>query len=815
MKKKHFFGMLSICASAAMVVSCSSDDFSLSSSTGAIKPVIGLDSKVFKPAADSRAGSTVSVDDLSLRLISADGSVNKQWDRIGDFDTNAEFRVGTYTMEAFYGDENSEGFEMPYFHGNATFEIEENRTTPVSITAKLANSMVTVVYTDAFRDYFSSYTVQIHPEGGSYIEYTGDETRPVYIRSGKVTILADIVKQNGVAATLEAASFTAKPQYHYTVTVDVNGGNAGSASLIISFDDNVVEQDVEIDLSDDLLNSPAPTITCKGVESGTTYNFVSGMSSPVAPQFNIIAHGGISAVTLTANSKSLNEQGWPEEVDLCNATQQQRDVMQSLGLNVRGLYGVVDKMAVVDMSAVIEHIAYRAHGDNNSTFAIVVKDKVGKVTEPITFTVEVEPVELEITSVEAIYAGDTQARLTFNYNGEDAANRVKVQYLSKYGVFDPVESAVITPLGRSGATYQAVVTIPDDIDPVVFKLVCDDVSATSSEEINVGRVESDYELQASDNDAFSTYASLIVVDKGGNLTTLPSDAKIELAKVDGSTMTTHAHSVSGNYVKLTGLTPATEYKARIVNGEVPSRIVTFTTEPATPLENGTFDDNTWTITKENKHNNHRYAVTGWSTLNEKTTSQDGAGYGYITTSGTKPDGGAALIRTVGWGSGNTASANAFNKKSFGTCKHLTPGQLYLGTFNGVGATPEVTYGIEHTARPSSLTFKYKYATAYDNDNGDYGTAEITVYDAAGNVIDSKSRQLPRTGNYTDMTLDLSYPVNAAKAAKISVVFKSSEWAEDDSSKLNATYVKPPKPLDLGAEEYVGSQLWIDDVELHY
>ena len=43
---------------------------------------------------------------------------------------------------------------------------------------------------------------------------------------------------------------------------------------------------------------------------------------------------------------------------------------------------------------------------------------------------------------------------------------------------------------------------------------------------------------------------------------------------------------------------------------------------------------------------------------------------------------AALIRTVGWGAGNSAAASSWGS-GFGTCKNVTAGELFLGTLNPV------------------------------------------------------------------------------------------------------------------------------------
>ncbi|MDE5812274.1 MAG: DUF4493 domain-containing protein [Muribaculaceae bacterium] len=811
MKKNMIYGLLWSAAMVASLASCSDDYNPASSTTGGIRPIVDLDTKAISAKDTGRAGSaqSITVNDLSLRLESADGLTNQTWQSVSDFDFDQEFRIGQYTLDAYYGSIDKEGFESPYYFGTSSFLVKEGKYTPVTVDVKLANSMVTIHYTEAFQNYFSSYSMKVKSAGNSdYHEYVASETRPLYVKPGEVTIFADVTKQNGVSATLEAAKFTAKPRYHHTVTIDVNGGSVGEAQMVITFDETLAEETVEIDLSDDLMSSPAPTVMTDGFDADNEYSVIGGTTPDFSPRITIVAQAGISSVVLTTSSTALKELGWPDEIDLCKANAAQQAKLNQLGLNVRGLYGNVDKMAQVDFSKVFEHIDYLDYSTNDVKFTLLAKDQLGKVSDDVSLKVKVLPIELNMSTVSQVKIGDDKVTFELSSNGENLKDNLKVQYNNEYGTWNEAEIVSINAVSRASDNYSVTVKVPVDLDPIVLRAV---MGSAISNETTIERAKPDFSLAVNENNVFATYGKVAVVNKAGQAVSLPSDVTIQLSTDGGKTFAaTSATSVTGG--ANLALTPNTSYVARLAQNGLISKTVEFKTENDKPLDNGTFDTDTWTITKENKHDNHRYAVNGWATLNEKTTSQDGAGYGYITTSGTKPDNGTALIRTVGWGSGNTASSNAFNQKSFGTCKHLTPGQLFLGELSS-DYIP--VYGISFPSRPKSLTFSYKYATAYNNDNGDYGVAEIKVIDATGNVISSKSVQLNRRDSFKEETLELSYPDNASKAASISIVFKSSEWSEDDTSKLNATYVKPPKPLNLGAEEYVGSQLWIDNVKLNY
>lgn len=205
---------------------------------------------------------------------------------------------------------------------------------------------------------------------------------------------------------------------------------------------------------------------------------------------------------------------------------------------------------------------------------------------------------------------------------------------------------------------------------------------------------------------------------------------------------------------------------------------------------------------------------GWNTLNLFTTSAGGLHDGsaaetsrkwtrYVANSGTIKTAGvsgyAALIRTVGWGAGNTATPSG----GLGSVRTVTPGELYLGLYND-GAK----YGISFNSRPSGFKFDYKYVRK----NADQFIAEIVVLDKDKNVIaisgipSVKASDSWITGY---VMLNYSGTNRLAKAAMMYIRFVSGK-----STSTDELMIYPPKS-NLSNGEYVGSQLYIDNVELIY
>ena len=104
MKKFLFSGLATVIM--ALTSGCSEDSgFMGDKSTGSIRPDVALNSEVLSRAsAESRAVlSDISVDDLTLNLVSEDGSESFTYPNVNEFPVDKQFNVGTYTLSASYG----------------------------------------------------------------------------------------------------------------------------------------------------------------------------------------------------------------------------------------------------------------------------------------------------------------------------------------------------------------------------------------------------------------------------------------------------------------------------------------------------------------------------------------------------------------------------------------------------------------------------------------------------------------------------------------------------------------------------------------
>lgn len=814
MKKRILAAGFTGLACVALLSGCG-DDFTPggAANTGSIMPLLDLDAKPVSSQSESRSGETVTADDLMIRLSSADGTYSKEWTSVAEFPTDQQFKVGDYHFEAFYGNIEDEGFEKPYYYGDQNIKVTDGGTTKVALTASLANTMVSVSYTEAFTKYMTAYSAELHSDGGAYIYYGSDETRPAYLRPGTVSLNVTVTKPNGKTATLQAAKFTGKPRYHHHVTVDLNNGEVGDVVMVITFDDNTDEQPVEIDLSDKVFNAPAPEITTEGFNGDQGLTFAPGMSPSDNVAVSVIARGGIASMMMTTKSATLVSQGWPEEVDLTAAPENLRSRMEALGIVAKGLWKNPDQMAVVNFNKVLANMNYVDGADNTSTITFVVTDRYNKTSEPVTLTINVEPLELSVSNPGALYTGASELEFDLGYNGADVEKQVSVEVKNERGTWSVARMLSVAPISRSGEKYRVKVAVPANDEAVELRAKCGKLETPS---IVVERKEVDYTVAAADDNVFATYAYVTLNGADAASASL-------LVSTDGIKYNAAGTEVAGaGLLKVNGLSPATSYFVRAAVNGTQCKPCEFTTEASAQLPNG--DLETW-YRVAGKSKNWWIDYPGadenavWGTMNKLTTSQGGSsgasGAAYSAFSGTRPvdsavKGKGAVISTVGWGDANTAWLGQIGSGlRGGKCEHLTVGELYLGTYNAQNEAPDYS-GLDFASRPSSMSFYYKYTV---RNTADWGVAEIHVLAADGTEIVSGSRQLSAVNDYTPVSIDLNYAVGAKKAALIKVMFKSS-GNSDCQSVSNANLSSPPSG-NLSDGRYTGSELYIDEIVLNY
>lgn len=380
--------ILTMSLATIMFSSCMNDELGDAERYGTLGVTLNIDESLLDVSAEviKRNAVSVNTDDFKLILENSDGVV-KTWEKYSEFDSKEQFKVGSYKLVASYSDVNVEGFEKPCYQGLENVEITEAGITNVDLTCTLANSMISISYTDAFKGYFSDYEVAVHSEGNENIIIGKDETRACYVSPKNIYLTMKLVSQTGVTSTFSPGVIVnAQPRHHYKLKLDVNNGNMGNAQLIISFDDSVVNEDIIIDLSDELMSSPAPEIIAYGFTPSQPLSIIKGEALDTPVEVVINARGGLKEVYLTTDAQNFVSAGLPSEMDLMKATDEQKSIISQLGIDVKGLWNNPETMAKIDFTQLLSQLNI-SDDVKQTSFKLVVVDKYSKQSEPLTLLV--------------------------------------------------------------------------------------------------------------------------------------------------------------------------------------------------------------------------------------------------------------------------------------------------------------------------------------------------------------------------------------------------------------------------------------------
>lgn len=817
MKKNLLYGLM-LSATALSLWSCTEDINPGGSAVGKISTTVNLDTDAIKPhSSKARAEAQgITVSDLKLNLLPDD---NSQTPLLGvsveEFNNSDEFKVGSYKIEAYYGKSSDEGFESPYYFGESQkFTVLENKVTNVSVNVALANTMVTISTTEAFDSYFGSASFQLNTAGSTNtFDYASNETRPLYMTPGEITVYAKVKRpSDGAETTVKVISFNAAARHHYSITADINNGSAGNAVMNISFIDTVGEQiEVPIELSDELFAYSAPSIKLSGYDANASYRYIQGnCPADLKPELQIFAPGGVKSIVMTQQSDWLTAQGIGSTVELVNCAEADHAKYQQIG--IEGKYSNVDKLAVINLTRLFNNIRYVDGTSNESSISFLVTDTYGKVSEPVVLNATIDCLVATIADDESpiIYFGESTMELAVDYNGNDFAKDIRFEFKNNR---DTWSEAPYDIFEQDGSRYFiGLKNLRTDGTTITIRLILEEKVAETR---NIDRV--DLQAVVNANDVFARSAIVQLVSSSIDL----NSATIQVAPASDPYNFTNAtfENLGNGAYRIKNLSGNTEYRVRGIIGK--NRATTsFTTEVESQIPNG--DMETWAmVSKGNYWSNPvpgaSLAASAWGTNNPLTTSA-GADMGYCRSASTLEttgrNGKGALLRTIGWGSGNTGTALV----ATGIMKYSDPGLLHLGSSRssrpsgytdreGPLTTDDLTCGIEFASRPAALSFWYKYSARNSSDNG---YAEVKVFDVNGNIIASATMNISNAANYTQAVLPLTYGAGVAKAAKIYVKFLSTN-NRDYLKKESKNFTAPSGPNS----RYEGSNLYIDDITLTY
>lgn len=759
-----------VVAAMAVVAAAGCDGGSavgISDGCGQIRLSADVDARVTVSASSKAEGDqplAVAVEDLSLRLRSDNGSVDRTFASISEFPSDERFRVGGYTLSASYGSVDNEGFDSPYYYGEAVFSVVHDQVAEVTVTASLANSMVSIAPTEAFVKYFGSeYSSSLHSEGGDYITVTSGETRPVYLRPGSVTLTTAVTLPAGQNVTLEAGTFEAKPRTHYTVTLDVDN-SFGDAELIVTFDELTETEPFTITLSSEVINAPAPVVTATAL----SVTVPQGELPDADLRFDVAVPGTLRSLTLTtAGAPALFGAGWPAEIDLVGGNADIKAVMQAYGLRAPGAGMASTKFASVVLTDLVPRLV-----DSGATFTLRATDRTGKVSEPVVITVNLTD-PLPKLGVSAV-GGRVWATRAYLSVANMKPGETPSFFMSSNG---PAAFVKVDAVLQDDGTY-----LLTGLEPATTYYVKVSVDGT--------------EQGASNPDVFTTENAAQVPN--GDFEQLHQTISANLQQ-------------GGRWTQTAGGTRYTT-TVDITVGEPEG----WATTNAKTFYESASNRNSWYMIPSVFN-----TTLSWVT-NQPTAKFWGIGQNaYTETPGVyknlsaQSGSNAMVIRNVAW---DAAGANISDKSQTGntdysnyycsnrpTVANRSAGKMFLGSYSYNGSSESFNQGVSFGSRPASLSGYYKYE-ADDQSADEAGTVTVEILNG-NDVIGRGQMELVAVGDYTLFTVPMTYGVVDRNATALRILFSSSN--RPDSEIVTTDYCNKLECCSRG------SALTVDNLKFNY
>lgn len=245
--KPYKFALCALTALAA--VSCSKAVGDASSANGLVRFAVESDD-VIALVTKSNVSDFTALPAAGTFTITVKASDNSTFwtGTLSDWDAAAAMPAGNYTVEASFGQEGVEGFDKPYFRGSASFAVTGGQAAEVTIPVTLANTLVRIVCSDAFKNYYPEYSFKINTGSGNEIDFARTESRAAFVDAYKFTVSGSLTSQGGNARSFEREYASLEAKTCYTLGFDVS--NVGSVSVSITFNDAPAEEvaleDVEL-----------------------------------------------------------------------------------------------------------------------------------------------------------------------------------------------------------------------------------------------------------------------------------------------------------------------------------------------------------------------------------------------------------------------------------------------------------------------------------------------------------------------------------------------------------------------------------------
>jgi len=247
--KKSYLSFLMLCfAVAALLFSCKkAKNDSPESKQGYLKLNIGLAINEQNLNQGLKATNAVS-DSLSVAIYDDTDTEIQYYAYATDMPEFVTLETGNYRIVVENNNQNTVGFQQPYFYGAANnVSVEPENTTSVTVNCAIENCAVAIIYSDNLTSSFLSYSTVVSNASGQLL-YDETETRNGFFTLEAIQIQATLTYQtvDGTAEkTLQGTIANPEAGRLYEINLDASV-NDGDAAITLNVDEGLDTETMNI-----------------------------------------------------------------------------------------------------------------------------------------------------------------------------------------------------------------------------------------------------------------------------------------------------------------------------------------------------------------------------------------------------------------------------------------------------------------------------------------------------------------------------------------------------------------------------------------
>lgn len=318
----------------------------------------------------------VTVEDFTVRIKGTtlkETAYDSVWTRYGDMPSIVTIPAGSYTIEAYNGEQRS-GFDSPYYYGSKEFVVGIQELTDAQVTCQLACVKVSVEFTSLFLNNVNDPVCIIHQTNGAALEFAPDDRNLIgYLATPgdsllSVTIRGKYAEDNSeVDRTYFINSVTSKQWHKVSLSVNTSAGieNGGGmiqidhsvdekeSTILVPGGGDIIENNGDSGSWDDEdpgegggetpggdVDPNAPVVAGIGFDIDKTLDFSASTADPKV-DVKITAAESIDSLLVTIDSPALDESalvmvGLAKKFDIANVEPGMQSSLTDLGLIAEG-----------------------------------------------------------------------------------------------------------------------------------------------------------------------------------------------------------------------------------------------------------------------------------------------------------------------------------------------------------------------------------------------------------------------------------------------------------------------------------------------